>query len=792
MQHNRPGAWNVSLQALRACSLSPRVHACAVSCQNSVTSFATVTSCCACFRESDILSLQLRAAPSDDFASERTSLGSFVLNVKLVGLCCRCNVPCSFGSCPSISELTIGSLPVRIRDCFAGVPESVLAQVADAQAVGEVTFQVAASPALPRFYSMTSAAAAGAACMDDAYVYLDSSALMIQALDCVLQRQGAADHWYRTACMGVFASVEILLVTLKRQRHICSAMVGHFKRQKVSTSVLHRMLFQWFSRASMKSRLHWRLSLFASRCNRLRRLVAFGRWASAIWNYHRHQQSVIHFNRLKAGRAVLKNSVIMWRHSSRMRSALREASRNSKLKALLFLEMNMQRQNYAQMQMMFQRWTYFASDSKSNRTLSALKVLNSIQKEAHKDTQIHTRCTKLNLKLHICHFGYWVTYVHEVRRLRGVSAKAVRRLSKLALSRAFSSWLAHVIQLMQQRETMTRAIQRAVRPAVMFCAFSGWSTVCIELAESRKQEQEVAFSLSRAVESESHKASRNELIVDRRAKQCAFRLKSIGVAIWMKRVHEVRRLRGVSAKAVRRLSKLALSRAFSSWLAHVIQLMQQRNAVASDAILLQKKAAQHLKIATHLASYVHKSLLRFCIGHWISRNLIIKRTRVFIKQLTLRRFFSAFEWWREYLYFMTWLRSVKVLFFNRVVALRHVFRVFSCWSVQVSGQKFLRSVMMLRSSLIHKSNKFLRIAWRRSLSGFVLFCFATWRSLFQTRKRFEQFCSLANQRSAHYVASTSFRAWRSALGQSRASEQLADFRSSQVEINTQVFKKYSI
>ncbi|MFN9956907.1 MAG: hypothetical protein ACK55I_27715, partial [bacterium] len=120
-----------------------------------------------------------------------------------------------------------------------------------------------------------------------------------------------------------------------------------------------------------------------------------------------------------------------------------------------------------------------------------------------------------------------------MRRLRGVFAKAVRRLSKLALSLAFSSWLEYVNRLMQQRATMARAIQRIVRPAVMFCAFSGWQTVCVESSESRNQEQEFALSLSKAAESEARKASRNELTAERRAKQCILRLKSIGLAVWM-------------------------------------------------------------------------------------------------------------------------------------------------------------------------------------------------------------------------------------------------------------------
>jgi hypothetical protein len=39
-------------------------------------------------------------------------------------------------------------------------------------------------------------------------------------------------------------------------------------------------------------------------------------------------------------------------------------------------------------------------------------------------------------------------------------------------------------------------------------------------------------------------------------------------------------------------------------------------------------------------------------GHWSSRIIIIKQTRIFTKKLTFRIIYSAFEWWREHLHVM--------------------------------------------------------------------------------------------------------------------------------------------
>jgi flagellar biosynthesis regulator FlaF len=397
----------------------------------------------------------------------------------------------------------------------------------------------------------------------------------------------------------------------------------------------------------------------------------------------------------------------------------------------------------------FSGWNTVCVESAESRkqeqefALSLSKVVeNEARKAGRNELAAERRAKQCDLRLKLICLAIWVERVQAMRRLRGVAAKAVRRLSNLALSRAFSRWHAHVMQLVQQRATMARAIQRIVRPAVMFCAFSGWNTVCVESAESRKQEQEFALSLSKVVESEARKAGRNELAAERRAKQCDLRLKLICLAIWVERVQAMRRLRGVAAKAVRRLSNLALSRAFSRWHAHVMQLVQQ------------------LDIGNHRLQIYHNSHRSLFMKHWMAKVQMIRRLRRFSTILLFRLIFSSFHWWFEYLQFKRWLHSVKVSFFHRVVALRHVFRAFACWTAQVSGQKFLRAVLIQRNRLVQKSNTFLRIVWRRSLSGFVLFCFANWSALLKLRRRLETFCRYAEQRRASRVVLIIFRGWR--------------------------------
>ena len=134
MHRNRLAPWNVSVQAVRACNLDPRVHACAVSHKTSTTSFACVKSRCAVFRKSDTISLQLdvpsAAALSILDSSEETSCSEVELVFSLIGLCCQCGEPCAPDHCPSISELALGLLQLRLQDCFAGVQQSAIVSVA--------------------------------------------------------------------------------------------------------------------------------------------------------------------------------------------------------------------------------------------------------------------------------------------------------------------------------------------------------------------------------------------------------------------------------------------------------------------------------------------------------------------------------------------------------------------------------------------------------------------------------------------------------------------------------------
>jgi hypothetical protein len=123
--------------------------------------------------------------------------------------------------------------------------------------------------------------------------------------------------------------------------------------------------------------------------------------------------------------------------------------------------------------------------------------------------------------------------------------------------------------------------------------------------------------------------------------------------------------------------------------------------------------------------------------------------------------------------------------------LRHVFRTFFRWKAQANGQTLLRSVMSLRSSIIYKSNTFLHIVWRRSLSAFVQICFAGWRSLLKIHQRSERFCQFAERRAAREVTATHFQAWWSALVPAPSSEAQAHgscFSQDDFDAQIQVFK----
>jgi hypothetical protein len=87
----------------------------------------------------------------------------------------------------------------------------------------------------------------------------------------------------------------------------------------------------------------------------------------------------------------LKSFFLMWHHWASSCCTTRQSARNAKLNALRVLDMNLLRQNFMQMQNMFQRWTQFNSESKSNRDRSTIQVLHCIHTEANKDENIQTK-----------------------------------------------------------------------------------------------------------------------------------------------------------------------------------------------------------------------------------------------------------------------------------------------------------------------------------------------------------------------------------------------------------------
>jgi hypothetical protein len=765
-QGSQMAPWNVSLHVTRAFNLSPRVHACAVTFQNSATSFACAKSCCAFFHESDRFSLQLHVPPayvmSSLSAPEHTRGGSCVLVLSLVGLCCRCSAACTPGSCPSVSELTLGTLRLSLHDCFAALEHTAIIQVGESSSNGNVEFRVLATPALSGFYGVTSPA--DKPCLLNARHYLDSAALMIKSLDCMSQKQALSERCmssgYRTACLGLHATVETLSWALKQQRHAFSSILARVKQHNIHSTLLRRILFAWskmsaFARAvttSIESRNH---SLIVAKGNRLCRLFAFGSWSRFSRRSRRLKQLSVS-GCFRARFSAVSTFFKTWQHCVTLQMTLK----NLKYKGLLVLDNTMQRHDTLQKKTAMQAWTNFTAQSKSDRMrAAATEVLHSILTVASEENSFDRSLMRSQLKIQKKTFGHWMQRVHATRRLRAVSAKAVRRLLQLGMSRAFSSWHAHLSLMMIQREMMTRAIQRIVRPAIVSCAFLGWKAVCMESYESRQQEAEFALSLSSAVEREARKTSRNELTAERRAKQHDFWMKNTFLALWMQRVHATRRLRAVSAKAVRRLLQLGLSRAFSSWHAHLILIKQVQKEVELD---VYQQAVHRLRVKSvgDLHGWKCSVSLRFCFSCWISRVLKIKKTRALVQKQQMRAVLVAFELWCDRHQFMRWKHSVMVSFFHRVVSLRVFFRAFYCWNTQVCEHNFQRSILGVRHFLINKSNKFVRGLWQRRVSALVSFCFASWKSMVRKRRSFTNVVGVLEERASRFIVSTHFCAWR--------------------------------
>jgi hypothetical protein len=505
--------------------------------------------------------------------------------------------------------------------------------------------------------------------------------------------------------------------------------------------------------------------LIVAKGNRLCLLFAFGRWAGFARRSRRLKQLSV-LGCFKARFSAVKTFFKTWQHCVTLQMTLK----NLKCKGALVLDNTIKRHDTLQKEIALQAWINFTARSKSDRIRAATEVLHSIQTVASEENRFDRSLMRSQLRMQKKSFGYWMQRVHATRRLRAVSAKAIRRLLQRGMSRAFSSWNAHLSLMMIQREMMTRAIQRIVRPAIVSCAFSGWKDVCMASYESRQQEAEFALSLSSAVEREARRTSRNELTAERRAKRHDLRIKSTFLALWMQRVHATRRLRAVSAKAIRRLLQRGMSRAFSSWNAHLMLMKQQRELDVSQ------QAVHHLTVKSVVSSYkgrISREIivgnlhgwkcsvsLQFCFRFWISIVQKIKKTRALLQKQDMRTVLVAFELWCDRHQFTRWKHSVMVSFFHRVVSLRVLFRAFFCWNTQVSAQNFLRSILGARHSMINKSIKFLRSLWQRRAAALVAFGFASWKSMVGKRRSFENVVRVMEQRASRFIVLTHFCAWR--------------------------------
>ena len=236
-------------------------------------------------------------------------------------------------------------------------------------------------------------------------------------------------------------------------------------------------------------------------------------------------------------------------------------------------------------------------------------------------------------------------------------------------------------------------------------------------------------------------------------------------------------------------SRISLLRfSFRKWDSHLAHAKCCRE---DERFAAEKLSSYHIKNVENCALRRHFSMLRSCLRHWILAVHMVRRNRRFNKCSLLRCTRAAFQLWCHQHQFMRWLHSVMVSFFHRVVAMRTIFRAFSCWTTRISGQRLLRSVVSLRHGLIQKSSKFLHKLWHGSFSRFLKFCFTSWSGFLKRRQRLERHFSLLEQCSEQSSVSMFFVAWRhQAQAQKLSSElQARNASLSQVKVNSQVHKK---
>ena len=131
----------------------------------------------------------------------------------------------------------------------------------------------------------------------------------------------------------------------------------------------------------------------------------------------------------------------------------------------------------------------------------------------------------------------------DVRRLRDVCGKVIRRLLSLRVAAAFERWREGVDENKRARAIVMRALKR-MQLGACAGAFSRWVDAACEMRAEREQ-------ADAAAQRSAAEDARKRAIVGKVLKVWGQRALSMSFGLWLERTMDVRRLRGVCGKVIR-------------------------------------------------------------------------------------------------------------------------------------------------------------------------------------------------------------------------------------------------
>ena len=151
----------------------------------------------------------------------------------------------------------------------------------------------------------------------------------------------------------------------------------------------------------------------------------------------------------------------------------------------------------------------------------------------------------------------WRHYARDMSKGLCRAQVLMKGASKKVVSRTWGAWTDFHTRRLQCRNDAEKR-KRRMQLGACAGAFCRWAEACCEMRAEREQAEAAAH---RAAAEEGRKLA----VVGRVLKVWGQRTLSMSFGLWVERTREVRRLRGVCGKAIRRLLSLRVAFAFERW-----------------------------------------------------------------------------------------------------------------------------------------------------------------------------------------------------------------------------------